>query len=148
MARGALAIYGKGAPCRSLEASGIGGAPYCCGCVWGRVLRTQAPEGQCRVHHREFRAAPVCVFRIWYIGRMATAKKKESEFDKLARLIKSEGEDIRADIADFRKEVDLRFRQVDVRFSGIERRLDHIIQTQLDEHASRIRKLETAVFSK
>ena len=79
---------------------------------------------------------------------MAKAKKNETEFDKLARLIKSEGEDIRADIADFRKEVDLRFRQVDVRFSGIERRLDHIIQTQLDEHAGRIRKLETAVFSK
>jgi hypothetical protein len=33
-------------------------------------------------------------------------------------------------------------------FSGINRRLDHIIQMQLDEHARRIKKLETAVFSK
>lgn len=76
------------------------------------------------------------------------AKRKETEFDRLARIIKDEAEDIRADIADFRKDVDLRFREVDVRFGGIERRLDRIIQTQLDEHASRIRKLETAVFSK
>jgi hypothetical protein len=28
------------------------------------------------------------------------------------------------------------------------RRLDHIVQMQLDEHATRIKKLEAAVFSK
>jgi len=33
-------------------------------------------------------------------------------------------------------------------FAGINRRLDQIIQTQLDEYARRIEKLETAVFSK
>jgi hypothetical protein len=33
-------------------------------------------------------------------------------------------------------------------FAAINRRLDQIIQTQLDEHATRIKKLETAVFSK
>jgi hypothetical protein len=33
-------------------------------------------------------------------------------------------------------------------FASINRRLDHIIQTQLDEHATRIKKLEAAVFSK
>jgi hypothetical protein len=33
-------------------------------------------------------------------------------------------------------------------FAAINRRLDHIIQMQLDEHATRIKKLETAVFSK
>jgi hypothetical protein len=33
-------------------------------------------------------------------------------------------------------------------FAAINRRLDHIIQMQLDEHAARIKKLETAVFSK
>jgi hypothetical protein len=33
-------------------------------------------------------------------------------------------------------------------FAAINRRLDHIIQMQLDEHATRIKKLEAAVFSK
>jgi len=33
-------------------------------------------------------------------------------------------------------------------FAAINRRLDHIIQMQLDEHAAQIKKLETAVFSK
>jgi hypothetical protein len=33
-------------------------------------------------------------------------------------------------------------------FAAINRRLDHIIQMQLDEHAMRIKKLEAAVFSK
>jgi hypothetical protein len=33
-------------------------------------------------------------------------------------------------------------------FAAINRRLDHIIQTQLDEHVRRLKKLETAVFSK
>jgi hypothetical protein len=33
-------------------------------------------------------------------------------------------------------------------FAAINRRLDHIIQMQLDEHATRIKNLEAAVFSK
>jgi hypothetical protein len=33
-------------------------------------------------------------------------------------------------------------------FASINRRLNHIIQMQLDEHATRIKKLEAAVFSK
>jgi hypothetical protein len=33
-------------------------------------------------------------------------------------------------------------------FAAVNRRLDHIIQMQLDEHATRIKKLEAAVFSK
>jgi hypothetical protein len=33
-------------------------------------------------------------------------------------------------------------------FADTNRRLDHIIQMQLDEHATRIKKLESAVFSK
>ena len=33
-------------------------------------------------------------------------------------------------------------------FAAIHRRLDQIIQTRLDEHATRIKELETAVFSK
>jgi hypothetical protein len=68
-------------------------------------------------------------------------KKTESEFDKLARLIKRESEDIRVEVSGLRKEMH-------EGFAGINRRLDHIIQMQIDEHARRIKKLETAVFSK
>ena len=45
------------------------------------------------------------------------------------------------DIAAVRKEVQ-------EGFSAVNRRLDQIIQMQLDEHAGRIKKLETAVFPK
>jgi hypothetical protein len=45
------------------------------------------------------------------------------------------------DLADLRKEMH-------EGFADTNRRLDHIIQMQLDEHATRIKKLETAVFSK
>jgi hypothetical protein len=78
--------------------------------------------------------------------------KKESEFDKLARLIKEEGEDIRSDVHDHLGEVRVEIgglrKEMHDGFAGINRRLDQIIQTQLDEHARRIKKLETAVFSK
>lgn len=67
------------------------------------------------------------------------AKRKETEFDKLARLIKSESEDIRG-------RVDRLEQKVDEGFSVVIRRLDTIIQIQLDQHANRIKKLETAVF--
>jgi hypothetical protein len=72
-------------------------------------------------------------------------KKKESEFDKLARLIKEEGEDIREEMGSMEKRVE---RKIDDGFSTVNRRLDQIIQMQLDEHAGRLKKLETAVFSK
>jgi hypothetical protein len=72
-------------------------------------------------------------------------RKKESEFDKLARLIKEEGEDIRHEMGAIEKRL---VRKMDEGFSIVNRRLDAIIQTQLDEHARRIKKLETAVFSK
>ena len=81
------------------------------------------------------------------------AKRKETEFDKLARLIKSEGEDIqeRLDKTDARTDrletrMDKIERKIDEGFSAVIRRLDGIIQTQLDQHAHRIKKLETAVF--
>jgi hypothetical protein len=45
------------------------------------------------------------------------------------------------DIADLRKEMH-------EGFADTNRRFDHIIQMQLDEHATRIKKLEAAVFSK
>jgi hypothetical protein len=94
------------------------------------------------------------------LARMA---EKESEFEKLARLIKEKGEDIRTDVRDqlgaLRKEVHDQIGEVRVEigglrkemhegFAAINRRLDQIIQTQLDEHARRIKKLESAVFSK
>ena len=66
------------------------------------------------------------------------AKKKEDKFDKLARLIKQEGEDIRSEIKGLE-------RRMDVHFTGIERRLDNTIQPQLDNHARRIKVLEIKV---
>jgi hypothetical protein len=79
-------------------------------------------------------------------------KKKESEFDELARLIKEEGEDIRTDMHDqigkVRVEIGGLRKEMHEGFAAINRRLDQIIQTQLDEHATRIKKLEAAVFSK
>jgi hypothetical protein len=96
------------------------------------------------------RNASVCAdWSPWYTGRMA---KKESEFEKLARLIKEEGEDIRTDvhdqIGDVRVEIGGLRNEMHEGFAAINRRLDQIIQTQLDEHTTRIKKLETAVFSK
>jgi len=83
-------------------------------------------------------------------------KKKDSEFEKLARLIKEEGEDIRSDVRDqigslrsgVSNEVAGLRKEMHEWFTGINRRLDQFIQMQLDEHARRIKKLETAVFSK
>jgi hypothetical protein len=79
-------------------------------------------------------------------------KKKESDFDKLARLIKEEGDDIRSEvrdqIGDVRVEIGGLRKEMHEGFAAINRRLDQIIQTQLDEHARRIKKLEAAVFSK
>jgi hypothetical protein len=79
-------------------------------------------------------------------------KNKESEFEKLARLIKEEGDDIRSDVRDQISGVHVEIgglrKEMHDGFATINRRLDQIIQTQLDEHAARIKKLETAVFSK
>jgi hypothetical protein len=83
-------------------------------------------------------------------------KNKESEFEKLARLIKEEGEDIRTDVRDqiggLRTEVHDQIgglgKEMHEGFAAVNRRLDQIIQMQLDEHAAPIEKLETAVFSK
>jgi hypothetical protein len=83
-------------------------------------------------------------------------KKKESKFDKLTRLIKEEGEQVRRDLRDqigsFHTEVNDKIsglrKETHDGFAGVNRRLDHVIQMQLDEHAKPIKKLETAVFSK
>ena len=71
--------------------------------------------------------------------------KEESEFDKLARLIKEKGEDIREEMGSMEKRLE---RKMDEGFSTVNRHLDQIIQLQLDEHAGRLKKLETAVFAK
>ena len=82
-------------------------------------------------------------------------KKSESEFDKLARLIKGEGDDIRGELIRLEKRMEGLEKKTDEGFSSVQkelavinRRLDTIIQMQLDEHARRIKKLETAVFSR
>ncbi|OGG51612.1 hypothetical protein A3C18_01535 [Candidatus Kaiserbacteria bacterium RIFCSPHIGHO2_02_FULL_54_11b] len=70
-------------------------------------------------------------------------KKKENEFEKLARLIKEEGEDIRTELKqELGNKIDKLERRMDERFTGIERRLDETIQPQLDGHARRIKVLE------
>ena len=78
-------------------------------------------------------------------------RKKEDQFEKLARLIKEEGEEIRSElkaelggkIDKLERKVSEGFAAVDVRFTGVERRLDNIVQPQLDSHAFRIKTLET-----
>ena len=72
------------------------------------------------------------------------SKRKENEFEKLARIVKGEGEDIREEV---KSEVGRLEKKVDEGFARVERRLDEIIQMQLDEHTGRIKKLETAVFA-
>jgi vacuolar-type H+-ATPase subunit E/Vma4 len=78
--------------------------------------------------------------------------KKEAEFEKLARLIKEEGEDIRRDVHEqigaVQDEIGGLRTEMRDGFAAVNRRLDQIIQTQLDEHATRLKKLEAAVFSK
>jgi hypothetical protein len=81
----------------------------------------------------------------WHGILTCMPKKKESEFDKLARLIKEEGEDIRGEMGAMEKRLE---HKMDEGFLAVNRRLDQIIQMQLDEHAGRIKNLETAVFPK
>ena len=76
------------------------------------------------------------------------AKRKEDGFEKLARLIKEEGEEIRSDlkkeISGVNGTIEQLKRKMDEGFSRIERnRLDETIQPQLDDHARRIKVLET-----
>ena len=71
------------------------------------------------------------------------AKKKEDGFDRLARLIKEEGEEIRkelrADIDNSAEEIKKEMRHG---FTETNKRLNITIQPQLDSHASRIKTLE------
>jgi len=86
------------------------------------------------------------------------ATKKESGFDRLARLIKEEGEDIRNElggkigslegkVGSLEGKVGSLEKKVDEGFARIERRLDQTIQPQLDDHARRIKVLEPTVTS-
>lgn len=87
--------------------------------------------------------------------RMAKkSQKRPDAFEKLARLIKEESDDtrsaLREEMAALEKRLAQRIdsveRKMDDGFATIVRRLDQIIQMQLDEHAHRLKKLETAVF--
>ncbi|MDP3965544.1 MAG: hypothetical protein Q8Q13_01970 [bacterium] len=90
---------------------------------------------------------------------MAKAKRiKEDKLDKIARLIKSESDDVRNEIknvhneiksesADIRNEIKKLEQKVDLGFMGVNRRIDGTIQPQLDNHAFRIKKLETKALS-
>ncbi len=77
-------------------------------------------------------------------------KKKESEFEKLARIFKEEIDDakneLREDLGEkidsVKSELSLK---MDKGFYGVNQRLDVTIQPQLDGHARRIKKLETEV---
>jgi hypothetical protein len=69
-------------------------------------------------------------------GASPHAEKQESEFEKLARLIKEEGEDIRTDVHD---QIGGLRKEMHEGFAAINRRLDQIIQMQLDERAARIK---------
>ena len=65
---------------------------------------------------------------------------KETGFDKLARLIKGEGEDIRVEMGAMEKRFDGRIdkldRKVDEGFTSVQSQLDTIIQIQVDQHAT------------
>ena len=92
---------------------------------------------------------------VWY-SSFDMAKKKADGFEKLARLIKEESDDtrsaLRTEMGALEKRLTQRIdgieRKMDEGFATIVRRLDQIIQMQLDEHAGRIKKLETAVFTR
>lgn len=89
------------------------------------------------------------------------SSNSEDGFDRLARLIKEEGEDVRSELhtglndarSDLGGRIDLLESKVDRGFAGvhaelstINRRLDTLIQAQLDELSHRVKHLETAVF--
>jgi len=75
-------------------------------------------------------------------------KKKESEFEKLARIFKDEIDDAKSEIKEeLGGKIDKLELKVDKGFYGVNQRLDLTIQPQLDEHARRIKKLETKALS-
>jgi len=88
-------------------------------------------------------------------------KKKPSGFDKLAKQIGNVSKKIdgvtdllskfvtatKEDFDDVKTDAEKIERKVDEGFSRVERRLDGTVQPQLDEHARRIKKIETKVLS-
>ena len=86
-------------------------------------------------------------------------KKKESEFDKLARIFKEEIDDVKTDLVQKIDDAKIELKEeiggkidklelnIDKGFYNLSQRLDVTIQPQLDEHARRIKKLETKVLS-
>ena len=82
-------------------------------------------------------------------------KKSEDEFEKLARLIKEEGEEtrevlrnefrgeLRSEIGTLRGEIGTLTRKMQEGFAEVNRRVDAVVQPQLDDHTRRIKNLET-----
>ncbi len=67
------------------------------------------------------------------------------QVDKLAVITKEGFDDVRSEMGAMEKRLE---RRVDEGFTIVQRQLDKIIQIQLDQHATRIKKLESAVFSR
>ncbi|WP_439372673.1 hypothetical protein [Bradyrhizobium sp. DASA03120] len=67
--------------------------------------------------------------------------KKESDFDKLARLIKEEGEDIRAEIGNLERKVDAGFARIDLELREIRSEL-RTIRRDLDILAIKVENIE------
>ena len=77
--------------------------------------------------------------------------KKESGFDKLARLIKSESEDIRTEIQEFREETNENFREIREEVRDIRERLEKLEQKignmsgyskEIDHPITRVARIE------
>jgi hypothetical protein len=83
-----------------------------------------------------------------------TNKKRKASLDAILSTVERGFAAVADDIADVKSKMatkdDLAHLRKEMHegFAAINRRFDHIIQMQLDEHAGRIKKLEAAVFSK
>jgi hypothetical protein len=78
---------------------------------------------------------------------LRVSSKKKARTSALTCAIKSARTEVHDQIGDVRLEIGGLRKEMHEGFAAINRRLDQIIQMQLDEHAARIKKLEAAVFS-
>ena len=83
-----------------------------------------------------------------------TSKKRKASLGAILSTVERGFAAVADDIADVKSKMATKDDLADLRkemhegFADTNRRLDHIIQMQLDEHATRIKKLEAAVFAK
>ncbi len=72
---------------------------------------------------------------------------KEDGFERVIRAVSEEIRDVESRLQkEIKATKDGLERRMDEGFSGVNRRLDDIVQPQLDNHAHRIKKIETKVF--